>query len=162
MGGHHLRYPLPYPLPGFFPTTLPEPYPKSKNPTRHSLIPTPQFLCQTLVFFSRAIILFAENNFLSVRNSILSCFLVCSVCCLSVLTCPNFHNVLVTPDIISWNNLPPKKVFTSQSTTTHPQLCNLLLAAQAALYFTPPGDPSIHPIRPLIAHAATSVSDGVF
>ena len=29
MGGHHLRYPLPYPLPGFFPTTLPEPYPKS-------------------------------------------------------------------------------------------------------------------------------------
>ena len=24
MGGHHLRYPLPYPLPGFFATTLPE------------------------------------------------------------------------------------------------------------------------------------------
>ena len=28
---------LPYPLPGFFPTTLPEPYPKSKSPTRQSL-----------------------------------------------------------------------------------------------------------------------------
>ena len=30
MGGHHLRYPLPYPLPGFLATTLPEvkkPYP---------------------------------------------------------------------------------------------------------------------------------------
>ena len=38
MGGHHLRYPLPYPLPGFFSTTLPEPYPKSKNPTRPSLV----------------------------------------------------------------------------------------------------------------------------
>ena len=37
MGGHDLRYPLPYPLPGFFSTTLPEPYPKSKNPTRPSL-----------------------------------------------------------------------------------------------------------------------------
>ena len=35
MGSHHLRYPLPYPLPGFFSTTLPEPYPKSKNLTRH-------------------------------------------------------------------------------------------------------------------------------
>ena len=40
MGGHHLRYPLPYPLPGFFSTTLPEPYPKSKSPTRHSLFLT--------------------------------------------------------------------------------------------------------------------------
>ena len=38
--GDHLRYPLPYPLPGFFPTTLPEPYPKSKSPTRHSLFLT--------------------------------------------------------------------------------------------------------------------------
>ena len=37
LGGHYLRYPLPYPLPGFFLTTLPEPYPKSKSPTRHSL-----------------------------------------------------------------------------------------------------------------------------
>ena len=37
MGGHHSRYPLPYPLPGFFPTTLPEPYPNSNCPTRHSL-----------------------------------------------------------------------------------------------------------------------------
>ena len=39
MGGHHLRYPLPYPLPEFFSTTLPEPYLKSKNPTRPSLLP---------------------------------------------------------------------------------------------------------------------------
>ena len=31
MGGHHLRYPLPYPLHGFFLTTLPEPYSKSKS-----------------------------------------------------------------------------------------------------------------------------------
>ena len=37
-----LRYPQPYPLPGFFPTTLPEPYPKSKSPTRQSL---PMWLC---------------------------------------------------------------------------------------------------------------------
>ena len=38
MGGNHLRYPLPYPVPGFFSTTLPEPYLKSKNPTRPSLL----------------------------------------------------------------------------------------------------------------------------
>ena len=29
---------LPYPLPGFFPTTLLEPYLKLKRPTRHSLL----------------------------------------------------------------------------------------------------------------------------
>ena len=46
MGGHHLRYPLPYPLPGFFSTTLPEPYPKSKKPTRPSLIRANKILQQ--------------------------------------------------------------------------------------------------------------------
>ena len=38
MDSRDLRYPQPYPLPGIFPTTLPEPYPKSKSPTRQSLM----------------------------------------------------------------------------------------------------------------------------
>ena len=37
MDSSDLRYPQPYPLPGIFPTTLPEPYSKSKSPTRQSL-----------------------------------------------------------------------------------------------------------------------------
>ena len=41
MDSRDLRYPQPYPLPGIFPTTLPEPYPKSKSPTRQSLLPGP-------------------------------------------------------------------------------------------------------------------------
>ena len=44
MDSRDLRYPQPYPLPGIFPTTLPEPYPKSKSSTRQSLPPTPSKL----------------------------------------------------------------------------------------------------------------------
>ena len=41
--GRFLRYSLPYPLPGFSPL----PYPKSKSPTRHSLIVCHLFKTQT-------------------------------------------------------------------------------------------------------------------
>ena len=104
MGGHHLCYLLPYPLPGFISTTLPEPYPKSKNPTRPSLVSmsTGQFVqgyacitsCENSCteFMSWTITAFICLQTVFMPIYIIMFFLVLQLyCCIHVISCVVVH-----------------------------------------------------------------------